>query len=190
MNAPFVNHHWSRGTESAVSARIVDTPRNRVDDWVEGVTMKTAIQIAQLHTTVLPNHCWEWLGGKTFGYATQKIAGKTVRIHREVYRTVYGELADDVHHLCENRACLNPSHLTEVSHGDHPYLTYSSPAFINKTKTHCKNGHEYSGKPLRVRARKDGRINRICRTCSREKNTIQHREKRLAIRLGLEQNTA
>jgi hypothetical protein len=146
--------------------------------------MKTAIQHAQSKTIVLPNGCWEWQGGKTFGYPTHNIDGKTRRIHREVYKGIYGQIIDDVHHLCENRACINPSHLSEVEHGKHSLLTFNSPATINRKKTHCKQGHPLVEGNIRVVKLRYGTY-RKCLTCNRKWDI-----ERKARRLGIEQKTA
>lgn len=39
-------------------------------------------------------------------------------------------------------------------------------------RTHCPRGHPYSGDNLRVRRRKDGRVNRLCRECGRFRGRI------------------
>lgn len=49
-------------------------------------------------------------------------------------------------------------------------------------KTHCPQGHPYSGDNLRERVRPNGRINRLCRSCLR-KNGREAARKRRAARL-------
>lgn len=58
--------------------------------------------------------CWLWQGPKTKGYGCTSFSGKNgVLIHREIYKLVYGDIPFglDIMHLCDTRACVNPSHL-------------------------------------------------------------------------------
>ena len=69
------------------------------------------------------NGCWEWIGktdGKRwpYGAVTKRENGvhKTVKAHREMEQQFHEEpLHPDeqtVEHLCCNRLCINPDHLT------------------------------------------------------------------------------
>lgn len=146
--------------------------------------MTTAIHLAQLHTIVCPKGCWEWQAGKNAGYGTAILEGQRIRTHREVYRAIYGKIEGDVHHLCENRSCINPSHLTDVDHGQHSLLTFTSPATINRKKTHCKQGHPLVEGNIRIVKLRNATY-RKCVTCNRRWDL-----ERKARRLGLKQKTA
>lgn len=126
--------------------------------------------------------CWIWRGPlRHDGYAVIRLNGHyPIRVHRAVYEHLRGAIPSGLvlHHLCKNRACANPDHLTpETIPGnirkDHPDLWGK----WQREKTHCKRGHSLSGENLHVN--NEGR--RHCRICLR---MIQkrHRDKKRSER--------
>lgn len=128
----------------------------------------------------MPSGCIEWVGGlNQYGYGvfyhdhTQSLA------HRWAYKTQVGQVPDglELDHLCRNRACVNTEHLEAVTRQVNS-LRGIGPTAINARKTHCPQGHPYSGANLYIIPSSGGRV---CRVCNAEKGRRRNR-KRMAAR--------
>ena len=119
---------------------------------------------AKIH--VADNGCWEWTGRRCQeGYGSLIINGRINLTHRISYELHVGPIPEGLHidHLCRNRSCCNPEHLEPVTPKVNSLRGVGRGA-LNAAKTHCPQGHPYSGDNLRVVC---GR--RECRTCHAER---------------------
>lgn len=119
--------------------------------------------------------CWIWEGGlDPDGYAIGWADGKSVRVHRYVYKQLKGPIPQGLmpDHLCRVRCCCNPDHLELVTNRVNLHRGVGVNP-INSAKTHCPAGHEYT--PDNTYVTSDGK--RMCKTCHRE-TTRRNKSKR------------
>jgi hypothetical protein len=116
--------------------------------------------------------CWEWGAGvnkKGYGEFSVRIDGvrRNYRAHRWSYESFVRPIPAGLHidHLCHNRSCVNPWHLEPVTHQENTRRGLGQVA--QTSRTHCKNGHEYTEENTLRRPARSGNRVRQCKVCTR-----------------------
>ena len=119
--------------------------------------------------------CWLWTGcHNSSGYGTFWLEGRRMVAHRWPFESINGPVPKglELDHLCRVRACVRPSHLEAVSHRTNIIRGASNEL----AKTHCPQGHPYSGANLVTRRGQNGRLKRTCRSCGRRRSLLYWRK--------------
>lgn len=100
-----------------------------------------------------------------YGYCT--VSGKRESVHRRVYAEFNGAIPKGkrVLHSCENRGCIEKSHL-------HLSVPKHNPAGYRR-RSKCKNGHELT--PDNILQTQPGRV---CKKCNKEYKHKWYQRKR------------
>jgi hypothetical protein len=81
-------------------------------------------------------------------------------------------------HKCDRPACFNPKHLFIGTQKDNMSDCSRKGRISGSKKTSCPKGHPYEGTNLIVYFKKDGRINRTCRTCVKQRQRDAYKTER------------
>ncbi len=80
--------------------------------------------------------CWEWQGRLRVGYASVRVAGRSLLVHRVVleakHQAPLGTQA--AHHACANSKCVNPFHLQPVTHGENVAEMLARRSFVTRIR--------------------------------------------------------
>jgi hypothetical protein len=118
--------------------------------------------------------CWIWLAQlEADGHGRSWRDGKAIYAHRLTYEAAKGKIPCGmvVDHLCRTRCCVNPDHLEAVTVRTNTERGISALLLRERqlAKTHCPNGHEYSGINLLIEVSTGKRRCRQCRINQRKK---------------------
>jgi hypothetical protein len=141
--------------------------------------IQNAITRILKHTEANKQGCWLWtMPLNEGGYARASFNDSSYYVHRISYEIFIGEIKEGfvLDHLCKTKNCVNPCHLEEVTDKINNARS-TSPSAINKVKTHCPKGHEYTGENLFFSV-KDGIKIRRCKECSRIMSRDYQKRKR------------
>ena len=104
----------------------------------------------------------------TNGYYRKSYKNKVYTAHRLAYILAYGEPQKgyEIHHLCHDRQCIEPTHLVALTGTEHRLLHIklygvSGAAKVHQEATHCSKGHLFNRKYKKQRT---------CSICQWERN--------------------
>ena len=142
----------------------------------------------QENTTTIPEtSCIWWIGGLyANGYGSFYVDGKARKAHRVAYEMAYGAIPDltegkrtVVRHTCDNPLCVNPDHLRLGAQADNMQDMRQRGRHWMAKRTHCKNGHPFSGDNVRPNSG-GGRACRACLDIANKKRRAKQRKARAA----------
>ena len=113
----------------------------------------------------MASRCWQWKGATDGNYGEFGVAvgDKQAIIYAHAFTWVLsgGSVPSrpfPLHHLCQNKLCVNPNHFAMVTRAGHSKL---HTAILSAT---CRNGHPFDEDNPLV----DGNGYRRCRECANE----------------------
>ena len=113
------------------------------------------------------DECWNWDGKlHPTGYGFVNYKNKRQSAHRLFYTFFKGAIPPGMHilHSCDNRACVNPAHLSVGTIQDNLEDMRRKGRHWRTNATTCRRGHEYTPENTRI-YRSSGA--RHCVTCSK-----------------------
>lgn len=115
--------------------------------------------------------CWVWTRATDQnGYGRTNVAGQSMGAHRATYSLMVGPIpaGHHVHHVCQNKPCVNPTHLQPITPADHNRL---------RVRTHCLHGHEFDS----VNTYRTPAGSRACRKCTARRQREYQARKKAAL---------
>lgn len=128
--------------------------------------------------------CQVWTGSiAPNGYGKLYLNGKNHNVHRLAWAIANGRSPRrgmDICHHCDNRSCIEPSHLFEGTRADNMKDAVNKNRIFNPNtvKTNCSKGHAFDEDNTRIRP--SGR--RECKLCRKIFNTRSYRRSRMAVK--------
>lgn len=111
--------------------------------------------------------CYQFTGATHRGYG-RVWNGRNMLVHVYVWQEAKGPVLSGMvlDHRCRNRACCNVNHLRVVTRKVNSTENVEGAQWqLNKAKTQCPRGHEYSESNTRVLSNGG----RQCKACNRER---------------------
>lgn len=136
-------------------------------------------KVGKTGTVEYPN-CWIWMAYRNKkGYGRFRVQNKMWLAHRVSWSLSNGEIpkGKQILHKCDNPPCVNPDHLKLGTSVDNMRDRDQRRRHgrYNAKKTHCPQGHSYSGNNLYVYP--NGK--RKCRKCIRDHNYVYKVRRRI-----------
>lgn len=154
--------------------------RARTHRWIRTELKKFLLSIRAID---IITECWLMPGKDVNMYRAlyiEEIRWNLGRVSIWAFRKSDAKRALDgslcVCHRCDVPACFNPKHLFMGTHKENTQDMISKGRNGNMKKTHCPQGHSYSGDNLSYFDAAHTR--RRCRTCHRDQERRRHRAKR------------
>uniref|UniRef100_UPI00351F6BF2 HNH endonuclease signature motif containing protein n=1 Tax=Mycolicibacterium fortuitum TaxID=1766 RepID=UPI00351F6BF2 len=173
------------GNTTSVDGTKLRNGRTKTCGHTQGLGSKRRADIDRFLEKIQPaeSGCIEWTGGLNGAGYGQFYVGRTSLdetgksyAHRWSYQHYVGPIPEGMHldHLCRNRKCVNPEHLEPVTLREN-VLRGEGPSANHAKKTHCPQGHSYSGGNLYVHP-----VNgqRYCRECGRLRALAKRKRER------------
>lgn len=137
---------------------------------------RTVSEYIRVNSKVDSNGCWIWLGCLNHGYARCRWRKKRIMVHRLSYMERYGIIDSSlsIDHLCNNRSCVNPEHLQNISLKENQKRSNDIIKARVIERGTCFNGHRSTSENLRK--------NGVCKICANERN--REYRKRLSGKLN------
>ncbi len=117
--------------------------------------------------SIAPSGCWIWIGRRyRVGYGQFNWSDQRWDYaHRFAYQTFNGSLVDglEIDHMCNNKSCVNPNHLEQVTHAENMRRAY---AYKAATSDRCRRGKHKLPPYVRGESRK-------CSMCRKESDVAR-----------------
>lgn len=141
------------------------------DEWQELLTPGVIARFwAKVDKSGGPDSCWPWLGAYVGNHGQFKVAkGFSIYAHIVSFVLANGPIRTGRGHpidhdeTCVTKGCTNPKHLHSITDRENALKSGNTVAARNALKTHCPQGHPYSGDNLYL----DNGGGRYCKECHR-----------------------